>query len=171
MSITKERLTKPDLVKAIMKHSYTYFNDWFSMTWLASHIRFVEIGVAKEIEAEDFLIYILLRDPTSPENKLQDWLINMELVAIDKQFITNHLQHAENDFEEGVKDGHLDFDDLVLPWSENKVENFEWGFALKAKESTKHKKPLSSKHNFGPTDITIWSQREKVYFLETHNES
>ena len=171
MSITLEKLADPNLVKASMKHSYTYFKDWFSMTWLSSHIRFVEIGVAKKIEAEDFLIYILLRDPTNPENNLQDWLINMKLVAIDGQLITNHLQRAENDFEEGIREGHMDFDEIALPWIENKIEDFEWAFALKAKETTKHKKPLSSKHSFGPTDMTIWSQREKIYFLETHNES
>ncbi|MGI0120133.1 hypothetical protein [Zooshikella sp. RANM57] len=150
-----------------MNYSYLALaiTDSFSITWLCSHFRIVSMKPCKEINALDFLIWVLLRDPTNPQFELRDWLPNCELKDVEAQEIITYIEHAKSDLIEGKSEPGSEIGDVDFPLSGVVTNNLKWAFSLKGKQ-----KPCN-KHSAGPTYIHIWKNGDNLYYLEIHNES
>ena len=162
--------------------------DWFIMTWLASHIRYVSlIEVTEKIDPMDVIIWAQNNDPTLYDFTVDEWLPNCELRAVDESTIKNQLQHAESDFYEERSAGgkYNNVRGAVIPWTDSVTDSIDWAYQLEPMTRFRceyaHKRRRSrsqaensvqfNKYRYGPTSIAVWGTADAMYYLEIHNQS
>jgi hypothetical protein len=142
--------------------------DISAATWLASHVRLVEIEPDSNLNSNvRLLAHVLLREQESKE--LPDWLWNSHLVPSTHDVLSEWVKYALGDVEEGAR-------------SDPERANHQLKAALETLDfsgcteifcvSSDARKVLSvGAHQYGPTYMFIWRDLSRFRFLEIHNES
>ena len=160
-------ITQNHIEKAQFDSSFPYVNvfDWFTYTWLCSYQRFVSARIDSDFTLIDFLISIQKNDPSNPHYSVDEWLVNCEIVTIDKLEVEKYISIAKSDFEEEKGNKYSNVEGVDFPLKEGFPSKIDEAIMLKGNKSP------CNKHSAGPTHIIAWRDWEWLYYLEIHNES
>lgn len=147
---------------------FTSFLDIFAATWLASHVRFVEIECESNLNSNvRLLAHVLLREQESKE--LPSWLWKSHLVPSTAEELSGFIRHALRNIDEG---GREDFD-RANPRLKAALESLDFSVCIEifCVSSNAEKVWPVGAHQYGPTYMFIWRDLSRFRFLEIHNES
>jgi hypothetical protein len=156
---------------------YIHVSEWYSATWLCSHLRILSMCTWKDerVSLFDFICYSFMRDSYPGDYLPEKWLVDTIFENISKEDVVSFLVHSENDLVEAKKDSDFVAQDLELPVGKDNCQDVTEAYIIKWKGEDpryRHKyKGPSNKHETGPTDFIFWACGEWFYMLEKHNES
>ena len=137
-------------------------NDLFRSTWLASHVRLVELMADTGVDLPPFLAYALTRNPAD-DFRVEEWLPNTEFRAAapdvgpaDRAGLVRHARGGD-----AVNDVLAD---ALVRLSTHGAQSIH---EIEAKPD--YRRPYSP-YEYGPTYQMFWIDAGR-YFLEVHHES
>jgi hypothetical protein len=157
----------PELVlsarSALPKLSLDVDNNLFRSTWLASHVRLVELVPNSSSSLALLVAHALTRNPRF-DYPLDEWLPNTQFLPADAEAVTTLVKHAISDMKEEDRWPN----DTLSFALENLPIDAEFIFDIAA--GLEKQRPCSPYH-YGPTYQMIWGKPDRVFFLQVHNES
>lgn len=144
--------------------SFDIVNDLFGATWLASHVRLVELLPDDVADLALPLAYALSRNPVE-EFPVEEWLPNTEFRPTPPEELAGWVGQAIDDIRE---EGDRPNDVLV-----GALERLSTHDVRSLHEIEAHPGPQrpNSPYEYGPTCQMFWVSGDRFYFLEVHHES
>jgi hypothetical protein len=157
----------PELVllarSSLPKLSLDVDNTLFRSTWLASHVRFVELVPNASASLALLVAHALTRNPRF-DYSLEEWLPNTQFLPTDSAALTALVQHAISDMKE---EDRWPSDALSFALENLQIDA---AFAFRVAAGSDKQRPCSP-YRYGPTYQMVWGKPDRVFFLQVHNES
>ncbi|OPZ76008.1 MAG: hypothetical protein BWY79_01834 [Actinobacteria bacterium ADurb.Bin444] len=139
-------------------------NDLFRSTWLASHVRLVELMADTGVDLPLFLAYALTRNPAD-DFRVEEWLPNTEFRAVAPDDLDRLIAQALSDMHEEETRSNDVLADALVRLSTHGAQSIH---EIEAKPD--YRRPYSP-YEYGPTYQMFWIDAGRFYFLEVHHES
>ncbi len=144
--------------------SFEMANDFFGATWLASHVRLVELQPDIDINLPMLLAYVFTRNPAE-EYPIDEWLPNTVFIETDSDELAGMIAQAASDLGEAEDR----FNEGLSAALERLTE-------CDAKQVWKIEGVLGRPeprlpYEYGLTHQLFWVGTGRFYYLEIHHES
>lgn len=143
-------------------------NDLFAYTWLASHVRLVELVPDEpELNLPVLLAQILTRNPAGGV-AMDEWLPKARIQKTAKTALGEAIAGALEDLEEAENDYERMNQLLVHALNQLSIQDAQHIHVLST--NVDHQPPRAP-YAYGLTDQYFWVHGRYFYYLEIHRES
>jgi len=163
-----ERLLTPQLVLAarsqLRQLSLDVENNMFRSTWLASHVRLVELVPNSNASLSLLVAHVLTRSPRF-DYTLEQWLPNSQFEPVSSEAVAALVKHALADMEQ---EDRWPNDALAAFLARLGTASIDFAYEITADPNGQ--RPCAP-YQYGPTSQMVWGRGDRIYFLQVHNES
>ncbi len=137
-------------------------NNLFRSTWLASHVRLVELVPSSDASLALLVAHALTRNPRA-DHLLHQWLPNTRFQPTDVDSLSALVTQAISDMKEEDR-----WPNDTLSFALEHLElDAEFVYKIEGIEGLRPCSP----YRYGPTYQVIWGKPGRFFFLQIHNES
>lgn len=150
--------------------SFEIANDLYGATWLASHVRLVELLPDSGLSHALLLAHVLATNPVE-QHTVEEWLPHTTFRTATAHELAQLIAHAASEVQEADDRLNSILASALARLSPPEDQPIFAIEALMDSEAGVRSEAPSSPYLYGPTYQMFWANAGRFYFLEVHQES